>query len=69
LPTLSAEQEGGTLTLRWDQPASVPVQVPVEVEVNGERRRVAMDQGTGSLSLPPEATVTIDPDRWLLRRR
>ena len=67
LPRLSTEREGATLTLRWDQPAGVPVEVPIEVEVNGERRRVAMDQGTGTVSLPPGADVMIDPDSWLLR--
>ena len=41
--------------------------MPIDVQVNGERRRCEMAQGWARLPLPPGAEVLVDPDWWVLR--
>ena len=41
----------------------------VEVEIAGERQRIALDEGTATVEVPEGAEVVIDPDGWLLMNR
>ena len=41
--------------------------MPINVQLNGERRRCEMAQGWARLPLPPGAEVLVDPDWWVLR--
>jgi aminopeptidase N len=67
-PRLATERTDERLTLRWTTPAEAPFTLPVEVEVDGTRQRVAMTGGQGTVPLPrPDAQVTLDPDGWLMR--
>jgi hypothetical protein len=47
----------------------VTFEVPVPVRVDGTTERVDMTGGTGSLSVPKEDEIEIDPKNWLLRTR
>ncbi|MFO8098511.1 MAG: M1 family metallopeptidase [Salinibacter sp.] len=67
-PRLTHRQSEGTLTLRWDNTGDVTFDVPVPVRVNGAMRRVEMREGTGSIDIPSDADVEIDPQGWLLRQ-
>ncbi|MEP0547806.1 MAG: M1 family metallopeptidase [Rhodothermales bacterium] len=67
LPRLVAEREGRRLHLRWETPEGYPVELPVEVAVDGEVRRVPMRAGQGQVLLPPDAEVAIDPNGWVLK--
>ncbi len=67
LPRLVTERQGDALTLRWEVPGDRPFPMPVEVEINGGRRRVEMSSGTDTLSVPADADVVVDPQKWILR--
>jgi aminopeptidase N len=68
LPELIETREGEKLTLRWKAPHDRPFPLPVEVQIDGEVRTVAMPGGTATLSVPAEAHVVVDPQARLLRR-
>ena len=69
LPTLVDEREGDSLTLRWELPEGLAFPMPVEVEIAGERQRIALEEGTATVEVPEGAEVVIDPDGWLLMNR
>ena len=65
LPELVVERSGGSLSLHWN--AEVPeFHMPVELEVEGERRRVEVSTDPVRVELG-EGRLVIDPDQWLLR--
>lgn len=67
LPELQKEYNDGELRLSWLVPEGLSFDMPVEVEVDGERVRVDMDSGSGVVSAPSESSITVDPDHWILR--
>ncbi len=68
LPRLVETRSGTALTLRWDVPAGLSFPMSVPVVVDGQARRVAMDGGTATVTLPrATSTVQIDPEGWVLR--
>ena len=67
LPRLVTARGEGRLELRWETPEGYSFELPVEVAVNGEVRRVRMRAGRGALPVPPEAEVVVDPDDWILK--
>ncbi|MBS1797153.1 MAG: M1 family metallopeptidase [Acidobacteria bacterium] len=68
LPKLVVEQTAEALNLRWETPNNMPFPLPVEVKVNGETKRVAMTGNQGTLAIPADAKVEIDPNGWLLKQ-
>ncbi|MFW5955690.1 MAG: M1 family metallopeptidase [Rhodothermales bacterium] len=68
LPELDAERNGGQLKLRWLTPDRLPFSMPVEIEVDGERRRVEMADGRAVIEVPEDVSVEVDPESWLLMR-
>ncbi|PSQ97386.1 MAG: aminopeptidase [Bacteroidetes bacterium SW_9_63_38] len=66
LPYLDSTRTEQALTLRWRKAAS-GFAAPVPVRVGDTMRTVPMEGGKGTLSLPADATVEIDPENWLLR--
>jgi aminopeptidase N len=67
LPRLVAETKPNQLVLRWEAPNNLPFEMPVEVKIGGETKRVEMKNGAGLIALPPDAQYTIDPNGWLLK--
>ena len=72
LPRLVAEQAENALQLRWHLPEGLPndldFPMPVDVQIDGERRRVEVTREGVAVSLPrPEADVTVDPLGWVLK--
>jgi len=67
IPELEQTTKDGVLTLRWVVPEGLSCPMPLEVEVDGERTRLAMKDGTGTIDVPEGATVVIDPDGWILK--
>jgi aminopeptidase N len=59
----SPDSGGERVELTWDDPAFV---MPIEVEVDGERRRVEMENGSTSFTVAKDAVVEVDPDGWIL---
>jgi aminopeptidase N len=70
LPELIEKRDGAKLELSWKAPGVEVFPMPVEVEIDGERRRVEMPEGRTTVELPSaDADVTVDPDYWLILRR
>lgn len=67
LPKLIAETSGNNLLLRWETPENLPFEMPVDVKIGGETKRVEMKNGKASVPLPPNAQYEIDPHGWVLR--
>lgn len=63
IPRFTHAREGGMLHLAWDDPLFA---LPIPVAVNGEMHRVAMTGGKGTLAVPANAELKIDPQGWLL---
>ena len=64
LPRLRVERRPEALALAWEVPAAAGdavFDVPVEVVVDGQPRRVAMPGGRGRLAVPAGAAVEVDP--------
>ena len=59
---------GDRLTLRWKTPGDLPFPMPVDVQVGDRTERLAMTDGSGTLSVPAGAHVVIDPWARVLRR-
>ncbi|MEG3175002.1 M1 family metallopeptidase [Sphingomonas sp. RB3P16] len=68
LPELIETRSGSHLTLRWQAPGGRVFPMPVDVQVDGRIVRLAMAGGVGSLAVPRQAHVVIDPQAKLLRR-
>ncbi|ATY30784.1 M1 family metallopeptidase [Sphingomonas psychrotolerans] len=68
LPELLQTREGGRLTLRWKTPRDKPFPLPVEVQIDGKVETLAMTGGTGSIAVPADAHVVIDPASRILKR-
>jgi len=68
LPTLVAERAGDEVRLAWEVPGGLPFPMPVEVVVNGERRRISFPpSGVVRFSGADAGNVVLDPDLWILR--
>lgn len=67
LPALDEQREGTALKLHWRVPHDLPFPMPVEVQVDGELHVLPMTHGEGTLSVPANALVVVDPHSKLLR--
>ncbi|KQM63680.1 peptidase M1 [Sphingomonas sp. Leaf17] len=67
LPELVQTRVGDTLTLSWKVPGNGRFPMPVEVQIGDRIERVAMTDGTATLSVPAGAHVIIDPFARALR--
>ena len=67
LPALDEQRQGHTLSLRWRTPHDLPFPMPVEVQVDGKLHVLPMTHGEGTLDVPPDALVIVDPHSKLLR--
>ncbi|WP_340588189.1 M1 family metallopeptidase [Erythrobacter alti] len=67
LPRLRSRREGDVLTLEWEAPSDSGFDMPVELRFGGTTRRIAMDGGSATVTLP-EGTrhVQIDPRNQIL---
>ncbi len=69
LPRLEVQRGEGTVHLRWETPEDLPFPMPVEIDIDGARKRVNITPEGMTLDVPSTARVTIDPDAWVLRER
>ena len=69
IPELVVTREDEMLLLKWDTPEGYKMSLPIEVEIDGQRQVVTFEEGRGILPAHSDATVIVDPDRWILRSR
>ena len=67
LPALDEQRQGDTLTLHWRTPHNLPFPMPVEVQIDGVLHALPMTHGEGTLTVPADALVIVDPHSKLLR--
>jgi aminopeptidase N len=67
LPRLLVEPAQDGWTVRWQGPDGQPFPMPVEVEIDGQRRRLAMTNGQAQLPATGAARPVVDPSGWILR--
>jgi hypothetical protein len=68
LPELVESRSGNTLTLTWKVPGGGPFPMPVEVQVGDRIEKLPMTGGRGTLTVPADAHVVIDPWARVLKR-
>ncbi|MYM66108.1 M1 family peptidase [Pseudoduganella sp. FT55W] len=69
LPELIEERSADKLKLRWKLKDGGAFPMPLEVRINNRIEKLAMSNGEGELTLPPNALVTIDPMSRVLRQQ
>jgi len=67
LPRIDTTRTQTQLRLKWEGTAGPGFDVPVPVRVGQERRVVRMEGGSGTLAVPAEAEVRIDPENWVMK--
>jgi aminopeptidase N len=67
LPEVVEQRVGNTLHLKWKLPDDSEFPLPLQVRVNDKIVTVPMTHGVGKVSLPPNATYTIDPGARVLK--
>ncbi|CAN5128055.1 M1 family metallopeptidase [soil metagenome] len=68
LPDLIQTREGDRLKLTWKTGDGGPFPMPLEVSVNDKITTLPMKDGSGVVTAPEGAMVTIDPHSKILRR-
>ena len=67
LPRLVTERTGDRLALRWETPSDVPFPMPVDLRVNGEVKRVGIENGAATVDVSAGKAFTLDPEGWVLQ--
>jgi aminopeptidase N len=67
LPEVVEQRAGNTLNLKWKLPDDSEFPLPLQVRVNDKIVTVPMTHGVGKVSLPTNATYTIDPGARVLK--
>ncbi len=68
LPELVETRTGNTLSLSWKVPGGGPFPMPVEVQIGDRIEKLPMMGGRGTISVPADAHVVIDPWSRVLKR-
>lgn len=68
LPKLTQKREGNQLTLAWKAPDGKPFPMPIEVQVNDAVQTLPMAGGIQTITVAPDAHVTIDPMSLVLKQ-
>ncbi|KQR81320.1 M1 family metallopeptidase [Sphingomonas sp. Leaf343] len=68
LPELVETRTGDTLSLSWKVPGGGPFPMPVEVQIGDRIEKLPMTGGRGTISVPADAHVVIDPWSRVLKR-
>jgi aminopeptidase N len=68
LPRLRQSHSGQTLTLHWEVAGDKGFPMPLEVRVGNETVQVPMPHNRGTVQVPPDSHVIIDPYAKVLRQ-
>jgi len=65
LPVLHVERQAELIVFRWET-GGLPFPMPLEVRVDGQRQRLLMRDGVGTVRARANAVIDIDPDGRIL---
>jgi aminopeptidase N len=68
LPELFVSKYADKIELRWETPNNLPFSMPVDVEINGVRKRIMLKNGNASFSIKPSDVVEVDKEGWVLKK-
>jgi aminopeptidase N len=68
LPELYIKRDGVVLELQWIVPEGLTFNMPVEIEIDGEKRNIDVDENLSSLIIPANSDIRLDPDNWILKK-
>lgn len=68
LPELISETIGNKLRIRWKTPGQMLFPMPVDVEMNGVSKRIAMKEGKRELDWNGKGSIKIDKKGWVLKK-
>ncbi len=68
LPELFVSKSTDKIDLRWETPNNMPFSMPVDVEINGVRKRITLKDGNASFSIKPSDVVEVDKEGWVLKK-
>ena len=66
LPKLVTARADGAVKLHWEVPDNLPFPMPVDVRVGDRVVTLPMTDGTGSISVPADVSITLDPASKIL---
>lgn len=68
LPELSVRRNDGYLDLEWITPVGGRFNLPLEVVVDGERRRIEFSDARARVDIRNASNISIDPNQWVLMK-
>ncbi|HUF02639.1 MAG TPA: M1 family metallopeptidase [Aridibacter sp.] len=68
VPELVEERGPSTLKLSWKTPEGLRFSMPVPVTIAGKTTKVSTEGGSGSITIPADASVEVDPEGWVFRK-
>ncbi len=68
LPRLRMMRDGEELKLRWSTTRDLDFPMPLEIEIDGELKRLAPDEGVFRFELPEGKDLRVDPHNRILKR-
>ena len=66
LPTLNVSRESDKIVLQWKTENNLPFNLPVEIKIGDEIKRVEMNNNKAEINLPQKSEFKIDPNEWIL---
>ncbi len=66
LPNLISRVGDGKISLRWETPDDMPFNMPVDVRIGEETKRVMVDQTGIEVPFKLGQKPEVDPDKWIL---
>jgi aminopeptidase N len=68
LPELMTSRKGNKLSLKWDVPKGLKFNMPVEIRLGSEIRKIEMKNGWQKVVIPNGVSPGIDPNNWILKQ-
>lgn len=67
LPHLKVRRTDGEATFQWETASGSPFPMPIDIEIDGELKKLQMNEGSQTIEISDEARLRIDPKGAVLR--
>lgn len=64
---IKGSHSGRIINLRWETPNNLPFPMPIDIEVNGEIKRINMKDGEAKVDWNNKDLYKVDPKGWILK--